>query len=203
MLLAWGGTLWAHRPARLLCATRRPAPPPRPAALVCMAHGQEPDCIATGQQVLGACDKERQLLVPIYPLSAREPADGAVIDRGASALAAATLPTRACCVAASHFDDSGCRDDPVLMGVLPSVGVTDQGLNSSERVGRVGGVEGEEPLYCRRWSGRACMEEHPCTIPPPALPLSSLLRSPAHPGGGLQLGARRGITSQLDLTAVH
>ena len=129
-----------------------------------MAHGQEPDCIATGQQVLGACDKERQLLVPIYPLSALEPADSAVIDRGASVLTAAALPTPACCAASQSFDDSGCQDDPVLMGVLPSVGVTDQGLNSSERVGAAFVCGRREEL--QRLCGRAPVQSSPSPLPP-------------------------------------
>jgi hypothetical protein len=56
--------------------------------------GQGGSCIAAGQQVLGACENERNTLNGIYQLSSTQPATDRQVSDSLAALQAANLPAQ-------------------------------------------------------------------------------------------------------------
>ncbi|EFN58791.1 hypothetical protein CHLNCDRAFT_56893 [Chlorella variabilis] len=88
----------------------------------------EGGCVAIGQQVLGACEQERNVINQHVPLSSTAPTAQQTADAMA-ALESAEPPTEGCCTAVETFSASDCLVDETLIAILPSVGISRPGLN--------------------------------------------------------------------------
>lgn len=102
-----------------------------------MISGAQPEeedaafrCLQSGPSILSVCNTELELAQGTIALNQTEESSPETIVSLVDELGKNELPTKACCDIAASFSNGECLCQPLLRGLLPSVGVEIPAINS-------------------------------------------------------------------------
>ncbi|WPT13667.1 hypothetical protein PSENEW3_00001505 [Picochlorum sp. SENEW3] len=88
------------------------------------------ECLQNGPSILSICEKELALAQGKIALNQTEESSPETIASLVDELGENELPTEPCCTIAASFSDGQCLCQPILRGILPTVGVQIPAINS-------------------------------------------------------------------------